>query len=149
MLPLIRPLLSPSAQRFLDFWLSRSPVLDMTGYQQRLASRAGIARAWSQFSDEYPIVLGPVCTQPPFAVGSDIASADAVAELLHHMRLVVVVNALALPAAAVPAGVANGLPQGVQLISDRFREDLCLTAAQAIEDRLGVLTPIGPVGGSD
>jgi amidase len=37
------------------------------------------------------------------------------------------------------------LPQGVQLIGPRYREDLCLDAAQAIEDRLGVLTPIDPI----
>ena len=61
------------------------------------------------------------------------------------MRLVLAVNALGLPACAVPVGTANGLPQGVQLIGDRYREDLCLTAAEAIEDRLGVVTPIDPV----
>jgi hypothetical protein len=29
-------------------------------------------------------------------------------------------------------------------IAPRYREDLCLDAAQAIEDRLGILTPIDP-----
>jgi amidase len=33
----------------------------------------------------------------------------------------------------------------VQLIGPRYREDACLDVAQAIEDRLGVLTPIDPV----
>jgi hypothetical protein len=28
--------------------------------------------------------------------------------------------------------------------SQRYREDLCLDAGQAIEDRLGILTPIEP-----
>jgi amidase len=37
-----------------------------------------------------------------------------------------------------------GLPRGVQLIGARFREDLQLDAAQAIEDRAPVLTPIQP-----
>jgi amidase len=60
------------------------------------------------------------------------------------MRLVVAGNLLGLPAAVVPVGVANGLPQAVQIIGPRFREDLCLDAAQAIEERLGVLTPIDP-----
>jgi amidase len=32
----------------------------------------------------------------------------------------------------------------VQVIGSRFREDLCLDAAAAIEDRLGVITPIDP-----
>jgi amidase len=60
------------------------------------------------------------------------------------MRLVVLVNLLGLPAAAVPVGVEDGVPQGVQLIGPRFREDLCLDAAQAIQDRLGTFTPIDP-----
>jgi amidase len=33
----------------------------------------------------------------------------------------------------------------VQLIAGRYREDLCLDAAQAVEDRLGIITPIDPV----
>jgi amidase len=32
----------------------------------------------------------------------------------------------------------------VQVIGPRYREDLCLQAAAAIEDRLGTLTPIDP-----
>jgi amidase len=42
-------------------------------------------------------------------------------------------------------GVANGLPQGVQLIGPMYREDLCLDAAEAVEGALGVLTPVDPV----
>jgi amidase len=41
-------------------------------------------------------------------------------------------------------GESNGLPQVVQVIGPRFREDLCLAAAEAIEDRLGTITPIDP-----
>jgi amidase len=40
--------------------------------------------------------------------------------------------------------VVDGLPSGVQIVGRAFREDLCLDAAQAIEDRLGVLTPVDP-----
>ena len=53
-------------------------------------------------------------------------------------------NILGLPACAVPVGSDDGLPQGVQLIGARFREDLVLDAAQAVEDRAPVLTPIQP-----
>jgi amidase len=144
MLPLMRPLLSQSSQRFLDAWLEHEPALDLAGYQQKLGLRNAVARAWTTFHAEYPLVLTPVCTQPAFAVGRDVESASATLELLHHMRIVVALNLLGLPACAVPVGIANGLPQGVQLIGDRYREDLCLTAAEAIEERLGVLTPIDP-----
>jgi amidase len=145
MLPLFRPLLSPAACRFLDFWMAREPALELATYVQRLGERNAIARDWTQLHEEFPLVLASVCTEPPFVVGSDVESADAVEALLHSMRLVVAINVLGLPAAAVPVGVTGGLPQGVQLCADRYREDLCLAAAQAIEDRLGVVTPIDPV----
>ena len=54
------------------------------------------------------------------------------------------VNLLGLPALAVPTGVANGLPQGVQVIGDRYREDLCLRAGRVIEAACPVNTPIDP-----
>ena len=63
---------------------------------------------------------------------------------IRTMRMAMAVNLLGLPAVAVPVGVAEGLPQAVQVIGPAFREDLCLDAAQAIEDRLGILTPIDP-----
>ncbi len=44
-------------------------------------------------------------------------------------------------------GSADGLPQGVQCISDRWRDDLALAAAADIEAALGTITPIDPVTG--
>jgi amidase len=44
----------------------------------------------------------------------------------------------------VMAGLLTGLPQSVQVIDPRYREDLCLDVAQALEDRLGIMTPIDP-----
>ena len=49
-----------------------------------------------------------------------------------------------MPACAVPVGSDDGLPQGVQLIGARFREDQLLDAAEAIEDRAPILTPVEP-----
>jgi amidase len=57
----------------------------------------------------------------------------------------VAVNLLGLPAVAVPVGCEGGLPQAVQVIGPRFREDLCLDAAEAIEQRTGPPnTPVDP-----
>ena len=53
-------------------------------------------------------------------------------------------NFLGLPAAAVGAGEADGVPRGVQVVGPRWREDLCLDAAEAIERALGTITPIDP-----
>ncbi len=142
--PLIKPFASPGAVQFLDLSLAAVFELDHAGYVAGFAERSSIARAWSQFHDQYPLVLGPVVTRQPFPVGFDVAGESEVAELIRDFRLTVTVNLLGLPSAAVPVGIANGLPQGVQLIGGRFREDLCLEAAEAIEQRLGVITPIDP-----
>ena len=70
-------------------------------------------------------------------------SGYAAAEI-RSLRMTTAVNALGLPAVAVPVGVADGLPQAVQVIGPRYREDLCLDAGQAIEANLGTITPIDP-----
>ena len=142
--PSIREMVSEGAARFMDPFLAEAPVWTLEQYMSAFGRRNRIAREWSLFFDRYPLVLGPVSTEPPFIVGADLEGADASARIFRSMRLVVLVNLLGLPAAAVPVGVANGLPRGVQIIGSPYREDLCLDAAQAIEDRLGALTPIDP-----
>ncbi len=89
----------------------------------------------------FPIVLSPVCCEPPWHAGDDIAR---VTEVRYAMRMVLPVNTLGLSSCAVPVGEADGLPQGVQLIGGRFSELLLLDAAQAIEERVPRLTPIEP-----
>ncbi len=100
-----------------------------------------LGAAWGRFLAEHPVVLSPVCCERPWVVGEDVSRIE---EIATAMRMVVPVNILGLPSCAVPVGSDEGLPQGVQLIGARFREDLLLDAAQAIEDRAPVLTPIQP-----
>lgn len=142
--PAITGMVSSGAREFMDEFLTRVPVIDLNDYIQGFAARNGIARRWSQFFERYPLVLGPVSTEPPFRVGLDLEGPDASWSIFLSMRLVVSVNLLGLPAAAVPVGVAAGLPQGVQIVGSMYREDLCLDAAEAVENELGTLTPIDP-----
>lgn len=144
-LPAMEKLAGPSALEFMGYFLEHVPESTLAGYLGGLAERNNIARQWTVFAERYPLVLGPVGTIPPFPVGRDLESEAAVAELLHSMRFVVAVNLLGLPSVAVPVGVAGGLPQGVQVIGPRYREDLCLDAAEAIERAAGVLTPMDPL----
>ena len=74
------------------------------------------------------------------AVFADLGGDAQVRELLgNDLRFTSAVNVLGLPAAVVPVGLHQGHPVGAQLIASRYREDLCLDAAQAIERRAGVL----------
>lgn len=97
--------------------------------------------AWNQFFERYPIVLSPVCCERPWLINDDCTR---VGEIAQAMRMVVAVNILGLPGCALPVGCDDGLPQGVQLVGARFSEMRLLDAAQAIEDRAPLLTPIAP-----
>jgi Asp-tRNA(Asn)/Glu-tRNA(Gln) amidotransferase A subunit family amidase len=116
-------------------------------YSNLMVERDGIARAWSTFMAERPLVLSPTWTQLPFEHGFDSATPQGTAATMELMRPVVPANLMGLPSACVPAGrdEATGLPIGVLVTGQRFREDLCLEAAEAIEARLGLTTPIDPV----
>ena len=142
--PLLAPVTSADATRFVELAFEVVPPLEPAAHGLAYVNRRAIAREWAEWMLETPLVLAPVCGRPPFEVGHDLSGADAVAGLLDDMRLLAPGNALGLPAAAVGAGESGGLPQGVQVIGPRWREDLCLDAAQAIEDALGTLAPIDP-----
>ena len=132
--------------KFLETALELKSIPDHLAYSQGMAQRNGIAREWSLFQERYPVILGPVSTAQPFLVGYDLEGTEQVEDIVRSMRLVTTMNLLGLPAAVAPVQVVDGLPQGVQIISQRYREDLCLDAAEAIEREVGVLTPIDPVG---
>ncbi len=147
LLPMMQMTAGPDALRFLELATEAtadSGALDYAGYVQAFSQRAAIARAWAQFHERYPLVLGPIASAQPFEVGYDLRGPSEVRNILEALSLVLTVNLLGLPAVVLPVGVADGLPQGVQIIGDRYREDLCLAAGQAIEERLGVVTPIEP-----
>jgi amidase len=77
-------------------------------------------------------------------VGFDTAASADGAELRRIQRMLLTVNVLGLPAVAVPAGVFDGLPLGVQAIASHYREDLCLDAAEVIGAQCSLDTPIDP-----
>jgi amidase len=143
MWPLMSSIASEDANRFMGLLLETSPEVPLPAYMQTFISRHAVARAWAEFQHTYPIVLAPIGTEPPFPVGADL-DGSFVAAFAASMRMVVAVNLLGLPAAAVTVGIAGGLPQTVQLIGGRYREDLCLAAAEAIEQARGTVTPIDP-----
>ena len=142
--PALRVIMSEDAYGFLTEALDLFGVDQATEYVAMFADRHAIATAWQEFQEDYPLVVGPVMTEPPFVIGLDLEDPGAV---LRQMRFEVAINLLGLPAVCVPTGVAGGLPQGVEVIGGRYREGLCLEAGQAIEDALGIITPIDPVMG--
>ena len=132
--------------RCTELTLEQWPDLGLDAYLKSLADRSKHVRDWMLFFERYPLVVGPVSTEPPFAVGFDVEGLERTRVVLRAQRLLVAVNLLGLPAVSVPTGVWGGLPLGVQVIGARYRENLCLDAAEVIEAQRGLPTPIDPVG---
>ncbi len=142
-LPMLRSILPASTQRFLSQFYEVVGDPDPQTAMGAFITRHSLLRAWGEFQETRPLIVAPVCTDIPFEVGTDLADGK-VAETIGKMRMAIAVNALGLPAVAVPVGTGDGLPQVVQVIGPRYREDLCLDAAAALEDRAGIITPIDP-----
>lgn len=129
--------------RFLSAFYEVAGDADPVTAMQSFMVRHALLRAWGEFQETYPLIVAPIYTDVPFEAGADLED-GRVAETIRGMRMAISVNALSLPAVALPVGIGDGLPQVVQVIGPRYREDLCLDAAAAIEDRVGIITPIDP-----
>lgn len=120
---------------------TKAAVLDLPAWMRATAARNGHIRAWQLFFEEYPVVLAPTTVKPTPGPRDDTVSPERVREIFWgEIRFISAINVLGLPGAVVPVSLHDGKPIGVQLIAGRYREDLALDAAAAIEKRAGVLT---------
>jgi amidase len=137
------PSMPADTQRFLSAFYEAAGDPGSVTTMQSFMTRQSLLRAWGQFQQTHPLIVAPIYTDVPFQTGTDLDE-GRVAETIRGMRMAMAVNALGLPAVALPVGIGDGLPQSVQVIGPRYREDLCLDAAAALEDRVGIITPIDP-----
>ncbi len=120
------------------------PVLDAASLHRAWERRLSIQREWAIFLEKYPVILTPTSLQPTFPIDHDLAGPEALAVISQAFTPLSSIAGLALPAISVPAGSAAGAPAGVQIVSGRFKEERCLAAATAMEERIGKLLPIDP-----
>jgi len=136
----MRELGSPPFVGALEGILSLAEILDAESYMKAVAYRSRLLRRWLAMLEDWPVILAPVSVQPTPAFDADLQGLAAVQALFRNdLRFNAAVSVLGLPVATTPVGFAAGAPIGVQLIGTRYREDVCLDAAAAIESRLGVL----------
>ncbi|NOD62754.1 MULTISPECIES: amidase family protein [unclassified Ruegeria] len=132
---------SQTIREIFDVYFQEFPPIVETDLVKMLAKRSHYAREWSLFLQDYPLVLSPFLPQPFFKPDRDTEGAEGVHEVLGCAVYSYAMNFLGLPAACVPARLAD-LPKGpqpinVQIAANRWREDLAVDAAAAIEARVG------------
>jgi amidase len=113
---------------------------------QTLTRRATLTRDWLLFLEKYPLVLMPVSGELPFADQLDRKDEASFARVWHAQLTQIAIPFFGLPALTVSTGLVGRIPVGVQLVAQRFREDLCLAAGEAIEAGGVPPSPIDPVG---
>ena len=143
-LPFIGPLMSAPTVRLLEQLVANYDSANMPSLVLH-TERSRLMRSWSAFFQEYPLAVGPTWTDIPFLHDADIDPQGDAETTLNRLRFITPGNLLGIPSVALPMGVADGLPTGVQIYADLWRENLCLQAAAEIEAAVGHICPIDPV----
>ena len=104
-----------------------------------MARRSKYVRAWRTFLEDWPLILTPFMPTLPFKWDRDTEGVDGVREVLEAGIYSYSMNYLGLPAGNIAAHFHDGLPIGVQIVGQRFREDLILDACEVVEGRAGVM----------
>lgn len=131
-------------QRAHEAMCALAPRLEMQAYLRQQGLRVALQREWAVFLQQYPLLLCPVSWQVPFLVDQDLQGTAAMRVLVDAQSTLLASAILGLPGLAVPMGLADGLPTGVQLVAARFNEARCLDAAAVIERQRGPVRAIDP-----
>ncbi len=137
---IFKPETAEYLNRFSDPFINNGINLD-----QALIERRRLRRLWSAFLTDYTVCIGPTWSNLPWPINTDLDPEKGEAVLRESFIFITPGNCLGLPSVSLPMGVANGLPTGIQIYSELYREDLCLLAAEIIENEVDCPTPIDPV----
>jgi len=126
---------------------NRSKVLpfDQASFSKALTRRATLAREWLQFFETYSVLLMPVSAELPFPDGLDLRDEASFARVWRSQLTQIAIPFMGLPGLTVSTGLVGRIPVGVQVVSGRYREDLCLLAGEAIEAGGTPSAPVDPV----
>jgi len=136
----VKPETMASLKRMQAVFNLQSLTLD-----EAMTERRRLRRLWSAFLTEYTVAIGPTWATLPWPIDTDLDPDKGIGVLKDSWRFIVPGNALGIPSVALPTGVSDGLPTGIQVYSELYREDLCLWAAEIIESESQCPTPIEPV----
>jgi len=118
---------------------------DQAAFSKALTRRATLTREWLQFFESYAVLLMPVSGELPFPDNLDRKDGASFARVWRAQLPQIAIPFMGLPGLTVSTGLVGKIPVGVQVVSGRYREDLCLAAGEAIEAGGAPPSPIDPV----
>jgi aspartyl-tRNA(Asn)/glutamyl-tRNA(Gln) amidotransferase subunit A len=100
-------------------------------YAQAQKVRTKIIEDFREAFWRYDVLISPTSPTVAFEIGAKVN--DPLAMYLSDICSIPV-NLAGIPAISVPGGLSEGLPVGVQLMSDHFTEPTLLRTARAVEE---------------
>ncbi len=135
----------PGALAMLAGMRAHAETLPPDAVTEALVRRAGLTRDWQLFLERHPVLLLPVSAELPFPDGLDMEGPAAFERVWRAQLTQNSLPLMGLPGLTVSTGLVGRTPVGVQLTAGRYREDLCLLAAEAIEAGGVPPAPVDPV----
>jgi amidase len=117
---------------------------DAAAFSKVLTRRATLTREWQLLFEKFAVLLMPVSGELPFPDGLDMRDDASFARVWRAQMPQIGIPFMGLPALTVSTGLVGRVPVGVQIVSGRYREDLCLSAGEAIEAAGTPPTPVDP-----
>ena len=103
-------------------------------YKKAQKVRTMVMNEFNKAFEKYDVILTPTSPVTAFGIGE---KSGTPLEMYMADICTVSVNVAGLPAISIPCGVdSNGLPIGMQLIGNKFQEEIILNAAYAIENEI-------------
>jgi amidase len=134
----------PDANLVYEGLASLAPEPQLNDLLDVLQTRLELIREWTLFLEDYPVLICPVSAELPFPDQLDVESPAAFRRIAEAQLTQIGLPLMGLPGLTVSTGVVAGTPVGVMLVGGRFREDVLLSAGEAIERGGTPPTPIDP-----
>jgi aspartyl-tRNA(Asn)/glutamyl-tRNA(Gln) amidotransferase subunit A len=100
-------------------------------YAQAQKVRTKIIEDFRAAFSRYDVLVSPTSPTVAFGIGEKI---DDPLAMYYQDLCTIPVNLAGIPAISVPGELSEGLPVGIQLMSDHFTEPMLLRAARAVEE---------------
>ncbi|MDA9724422.1 amidase family protein [Gammaproteobacteria bacterium] len=138
-----KELFKPETAAYLDRVSETFSHINLS-MDEKFTERFRLRKVWSNFLNEYQVCIGPTWCNLPWQIDTDLNPKLGDDALKKSFYFIAPANGLGLPAVALATGVSEGIPTGIQIYADLFRDDLALLAAEIIEKEKPCPSPINP-----
>ena len=140
--PLVLEYGSDEIKTTFDYFFRMGEVLELDRFIHDFGDRTRMMRDWNLFLEDYPLVLTPIYMNRLYDWDYDLQSFEACKDFIEASTYSMAINYLGLPAGVIGTGMVEERPAAVQIVGQRYREDLICDALEALQQRCGRLTDI-------